>query len=133
MEMDFQFHRHTATEKEFADDDQIKASYYPETEQLLKDVYVYPASPLRVVTTWLCRGKTSIMDNAAHVLTIAAQHPVPPGSSSSITPSGVSRVTSATREHRPSAARCSGYTLTSPIVRPSRACLFTSPRMRRRS
>lgn len=34
----FQIHGHTATEKEFLDDDQIKASYYPETEQLLKDV-----------------------------------------------------------------------------------------------
>lgn len=34
----FQFHRHVATEKEFADDEKIKASYYPETEQLLKDV-----------------------------------------------------------------------------------------------
>jgi len=34
----FQFHRHVATEKDFLDDDQIKASYFPETEQLLKDV-----------------------------------------------------------------------------------------------
>ncbi|KID87120.1 methyltransferase [Metarhizium guizhouense ARSEF 977] len=34
----FQVHSHVATEKAFADDDQIKSSYYPETEQLLKDV-----------------------------------------------------------------------------------------------
>ncbi|KAJ4861758.1 hypothetical protein N5P37_002567 [Trichoderma harzianum] len=34
----FQFHRHTSIEKDFLDDDQIKAKYYPETEQLLKDV-----------------------------------------------------------------------------------------------
>ncbi|KAL7799255.1 hypothetical protein V8C37DRAFT_367186 [Trichoderma ceciliae] len=34
----FQIHRHTSTEKDFADDEQIKASYYAETEQLLKDV-----------------------------------------------------------------------------------------------
>jgi hypothetical protein len=34
----FQVHQHTATEKDFLDDDQIKSSYYPETEQLLKDV-----------------------------------------------------------------------------------------------
>lgn len=34
----FQVHRHTATEKDFLDDEQIKQSYYPETEQLLKDV-----------------------------------------------------------------------------------------------
>ncbi len=34
----FQFHRHTAAEKEFLDDAQIKAGYYRETEQLLKDV-----------------------------------------------------------------------------------------------
>lgn len=34
----FQIHQHVAREKEFLDDDQIKAIYYPETEQLLKDV-----------------------------------------------------------------------------------------------
>ncbi|KAI2782095.1 amino acid permease-domain-containing protein [Daldinia loculata] len=34
----FQFHRHVAQEKDFLDDDHIKAVYYPETEQLLKDV-----------------------------------------------------------------------------------------------
>ncbi|KAI0172501.1 hypothetical protein GGR52DRAFT_544864 [Hypoxylon sp. FL1284] len=34
----FQFHRHTAREKDFDDDDHIRAVYYPETEQLLKDV-----------------------------------------------------------------------------------------------
>lgn len=34
----FQVHRQPATEKDFVDDGQIKASYYPETEQLLKDV-----------------------------------------------------------------------------------------------
>jgi hypothetical protein len=34
----FQFHKHTSIEKEFLDDEQIKAQYYPETEQLLKDV-----------------------------------------------------------------------------------------------
>lgn len=33
----FQVYGNTATEKDFVDDDQIKASYYPETEQLLKD------------------------------------------------------------------------------------------------
>ena len=34
----FQVHNHFATEKDFLEDDQIKSSYYPETEQLLKDV-----------------------------------------------------------------------------------------------
>lgn len=34
----FQIHRHTSIEKDFVDDEQIKASYYAETEQLLKDV-----------------------------------------------------------------------------------------------
>ena len=33
----FQFYRHTSIEKDFIDDAQIKAQYYPETEQLLKD------------------------------------------------------------------------------------------------
>ncbi|KAI1423382.1 hypothetical protein F5Y12DRAFT_532962 [Xylaria sp. FL1777] len=34
----FQVHRHVAQEKDFVDDEHIKAVYYPETEQLLKDV-----------------------------------------------------------------------------------------------
>ncbi|KAI1392452.1 uncharacterized protein F4822DRAFT_391100 [Hypoxylon trugodes] len=34
----FQYHKHVAQEKDFADDEHIKAVYYPETEQLLKDV-----------------------------------------------------------------------------------------------
>ncbi|KAI1379883.1 hypothetical protein F4677DRAFT_442079 [Hypoxylon crocopeplum] len=34
----FQYHRHVAQEKDFLDEDHIKAVYYPETEQLLKDV-----------------------------------------------------------------------------------------------
>ncbi|KAI2617192.1 hypothetical protein GGR54DRAFT_641295 [Hypoxylon sp. NC1633] len=34
----FQYHRNVAQEKDFVDDDHIKAVYYPETEQLLKDV-----------------------------------------------------------------------------------------------
>ena len=33
----FQFYKHTSVEKDFVDDDKIKAQYYPETEQLLKD------------------------------------------------------------------------------------------------
>jgi ferredoxin len=36
----FEFRRHTSVEKDFVDDEQIKAQYYPETEQLLKDAYV---------------------------------------------------------------------------------------------
>jgi hypothetical protein len=34
----FQFHRHSANEKDFLDDEKIKSGYYAETEQLLKDV-----------------------------------------------------------------------------------------------
>jgi hypothetical protein len=34
----FQFYRHSAAEKEFLDDEQIKAVYYPDVERLLKDV-----------------------------------------------------------------------------------------------
>lgn len=34
----FQFHKHTAQEKDFVDDAQIQDGYYKETEQLLKDV-----------------------------------------------------------------------------------------------
>ena len=33
----FQLYAHTSAEKEFRDDAKIKAEYYPETEQLLKD------------------------------------------------------------------------------------------------
>ncbi|KAI1809131.1 hypothetical protein GGS20DRAFT_580956 [Poronia punctata] len=34
----FQVHRHVARERDFDDDEHVKAVYYPETEQLLKDV-----------------------------------------------------------------------------------------------
>ncbi|KAF1848187.1 uncharacterized protein K460DRAFT_333958 [Cucurbitaria berberidis CBS 394.84] len=34
----FQFHRNSAQEKDFLDDEKIKSGYYAETEQLLKDV-----------------------------------------------------------------------------------------------
>jgi hypothetical protein len=34
----FQIYPHESKEKDFLDDEQIKAVYYPETEQLLKDV-----------------------------------------------------------------------------------------------
>ncbi|KAF2451271.1 hypothetical protein P171DRAFT_347138 [Karstenula rhodostoma CBS 690.94] len=33
----FQFYKHVSREKDFLDDEKIKAEYYPETEQLLKD------------------------------------------------------------------------------------------------
>ena len=33
----FEIYRHTSIEKDFVDEDQIKAKYYPEIEQLLKD------------------------------------------------------------------------------------------------
>jgi hypothetical protein len=33
----FQIYKHNSTEKAFVDDEKIKAEYYPETEQLLKD------------------------------------------------------------------------------------------------
>ena len=34
----FQIHQHVSQEKDFRDEEQIKSVYYPETEQLLKDV-----------------------------------------------------------------------------------------------
>jgi hypothetical protein len=46
----FQFHRHTATEQNFVDDEQIRSSYYPETEQLLKDMYVAILDPVGVTS-----------------------------------------------------------------------------------
>ena len=33
----FQIYKHDSTEKDFVDDEKIKAEYYSETEQLLKD------------------------------------------------------------------------------------------------
>lgn len=33
----FKFHKHQSVEKDFVDDEQIKSTYYKETEQLLKD------------------------------------------------------------------------------------------------
>lgn len=37
----FQIHAHTASDCNFLDDDEIKASYYPEVQQLLKELLVY--------------------------------------------------------------------------------------------
>ncbi|KLU91638.1 hypothetical protein MAPG_10156 [Magnaporthiopsis poae ATCC 64411] len=64
----FQFHKHVAAEKEFVDDDKIRAGYYAETEQLLKDVtgatrvFIFdhtirrPPPPTASLTTRLTRG-----------------------------------------------------------------------------
>jgi hypothetical protein len=40
----FQVYRHASAEKDFLDDEKIKALYYPETEQLLKDAYAAQSS-----------------------------------------------------------------------------------------
>ena len=40
----FEIYRHASVEREFLDDAQIKAQYYPETEQLLKDALVLISS-----------------------------------------------------------------------------------------
>lgn len=37
----FQIYHHESKEKEFLDDEKIKAEYYPEIDQLLKDAYVH--------------------------------------------------------------------------------------------
>lgn len=36
----FQIYKHPSNEKDFVDDEKIKAEYYPETEQLLKNASV---------------------------------------------------------------------------------------------
>lgn len=36
----FQIYHHESKEKDFLDDEKIKAEYYPEIDQLLKDAYV---------------------------------------------------------------------------------------------
>lgn len=48
----FQIFRRESVEKDFVDDEQIKAQYYPETEQLLKDALVLP-KPFLLVMFWL--------------------------------------------------------------------------------
>jgi hypothetical protein len=40
----FQVYSHVSLEKDFVDEEQIKAQYYPETEQLLKDAYASQSS-----------------------------------------------------------------------------------------
>jgi hypothetical protein len=47
----FQIYRHSSKEKDFLDEDKIKAEYYPEIEQLLKDAYV-----LNLELASLCLG-----------------------------------------------------------------------------
>lgn len=41
----FEFYKHTSVEKDFVNDEQIKDQYYKETEQLLKDAYVFCPFP----------------------------------------------------------------------------------------
>jgi hypothetical protein len=38
----FQLYNFPSAEKDFLDDDKIKAEYYPETERLLKEAFVHP-------------------------------------------------------------------------------------------
>lgn len=40
----FQVYHHQSVEKDFRDEEQIKKTYYPEVENLLKEVYVIQAS-----------------------------------------------------------------------------------------
>jgi hypothetical protein len=65
----FQIYKHESAEKDFLDDDKIKAQYYKETEQLLKDAYV--------------------TDNTLLLLKLTSSELVPFGSSYLTTPFGV--------------------------------------------
>lgn len=56
----FQIYRHEAKEKDFVDDDQIKAQYYPEVEQLLKDAT--GASRVFIFDHTIRRGAQDIRD-----------------------------------------------------------------------
>ncbi|KAK4184326.1 amino acid permease-domain-containing protein [Podospora australis] len=56
----FQLHRHESKEMDFADDDQIKAQYYPEVEQLLKDAT--GASRIFIFDHTIRRGNNDIRD-----------------------------------------------------------------------
>ena len=49
----FQFYRHSAQEKDFLDDEQIKSGYYAETEQLLKDACVVH-NPKNIKSVRMC-------------------------------------------------------------------------------
>ncbi|KAJ5521056.1 hypothetical protein N7463_001509 [Penicillium fimorum] len=56
----FQIYRHESAEKEFRDDDQIKAVYYPETEKWLKDVT--GATKVKVCTHLVRRDPREALD-----------------------------------------------------------------------
>ncbi|KAK0385935.1 hypothetical protein NLU13_7110 [Sarocladium strictum] len=58
----FQFHKHTAQEKDFVDDAQIQDGYYKETEQLLKDVT--GASRIFIFDHTIRRKSTDSRDSA---------------------------------------------------------------------
>ncbi|KFY82092.1 hypothetical protein V500_10822 [Pseudogymnoascus sp. VKM F-4518 (FW-2643)] len=56
----FQIHKHASVEKEFKDDDQIKAVYYPETEEWLK--MVTGATKVKVCTHLVRRDDREALD-----------------------------------------------------------------------
>ena len=120
----FQIYRHESKEKDFADDDQIKSVYYPETEQLLKDAYV-------IVTVFL-----SLQEALAQFIANPRSpptEPAHPASSSSITLSAALPPMSAPAPPHPrpthSAAPSTAYTSTNPTLPPKAASRTTFPRM----
>lgn len=104
----FEIYSHESTEKEFIDDDKIKAEYYPETEQLLKDAYVPRSFSLTIGLL-------------AHIARVRL------ASSSSTTLSAVRMTTSVHQAHH-SADRCNACISTSPTTLPAVGSPFTCQR-----
>ncbi|EFY94723.1 hypothetical protein X797_010571 [Metarhizium robertsii] len=85
----FQFYYHNSQVKEFTDDDKIRADYYPETEQLLKDVtgasrvFIYDHTIRRAAKDWTTKGqprgplKRVHIDSSYHGAKCKAWHYLP--------------------------------------------------------
>ena len=117
----FQIYRHESQEKDFTDDDQIKAVYYPETEQLLKDAYVTVTVPLS-----LPEALAQFIANP-----VPPTEPAHPASSSSTTLSAALPPITAPPYPQPfhSAAPSPAYTSTNPTLPLKAASRTTFPRM----
>jgi hypothetical protein len=100
----FQFYYHESKEKDFVDDEKIKAEYYPEVEQLLKDAYVHKTHPQRNILTERPapahpKSSSSTTQSAANRKTNAVSPPsseVPSSASTSTSPTPQAKTVSPT-------------------------------------
>jgi hypothetical protein len=76
----FQFVKHESKEKDFLEEEKIKAEYYPETEQLLKDVWVSILFEQQITCTLTSLHSTGAL-RISSLTTQSAVNPLTPATS----------------------------------------------------